>query len=69
MKYPRKWEEIKDDRYTDCSRLKIHGGWLVIWRGKHLGNSGCLFITDPNHEWELEEVKRGLFFRPKPQKR
>lgn len=66
MKYPRKWEEIKNDEYTNCSRLKIHGGWLVIFYPGRLRDGNLIFIEDSEHQWEFEEKNKGLFFRPKP---
>ena len=54
MKYPRKWEDITDDKYPGCSRLKIHGGWLVVswWESSQYEN--LIFISDPKHQWVLE---------------
>ena len=59
MKYPRKWEEINDDKDAGCARLKIFGGWLVVaWVNEYEGDihppENLLFISDPKHEWELE---------------
>lgn len=52
MKYPKKFETIEG--YVQ--RLKVPGGWLVrtvcYESGVHM-----LFISDPNHEWELEDEK------------
>lgn len=55
MKYPRKWEDITNDTYAGCSRLKIHGGWLVVSWASNSVHENILFIPDPKHEWDLEE--------------
>lgn len=58
MTYPRVWEDITDDMYAGCARLKIFGGWLVVaWVESKKGMlpENLLFIPDPKHEWVLEK--------------
>ncbi len=55
LKYPRVWEDITNDKQAGCSRLKIYGGWLVVFWAKRSKHESRLFISDPNHEWELED--------------
>jgi len=67
-KYPREWEFIfcKEAKYLVASvdRLKVFGGWIVrngdlcINHQSHIVSSATsmVFMSDPNHEWELEEV-------------
>ena len=60
MKYPRVWEDITDDVYAGCSRLKVFGCWLVIaWvnSAKTLPES-LVFVPDTEHKWELEPKKK-----------
>ena len=40
-----KWEKIS----TECYRVKINGGWLVLKEGYHV--SGLTFVPDKKHEW------------------
>ena len=57
MKYSRKWEEITDEKYAGCSRLKIFGGWLVVaWvnTAKSSLPESLVFVPDSRHECELE---------------
>ena len=57
MKYPRKWENITDDQHAGCARLKVFGGWLVTaWVNceKEMLPENLIFISDPEHKWELE---------------
>ena len=56
MIYPRKWEEMTDDKYAGCARLKVIGGWLVVaWvNAKERLPESLVFIPDPEHDWELE---------------
>ena len=55
MKYPRVWEDINDDPTAGCSRLKIHGGWLVVsWSNLGKFQENLIFVPDINHYWELQ---------------
>ncbi len=54
MKYPRKWEDITDDKHAGCSRLKIYGGWLVVSWSENSRLENLIFISDPKHQWVLE---------------
>ena len=57
MVYPRKWEDINDDKEAGCARLKVHGGWLVIaWANRGVSESLC-FVPDISHEWILERLE------------
>jgi len=58
--YPREWEEISEDKEAGCSRLYIHGGWLVIsWTNYgDQPSESLVFVPDPSHYWKLEEIKR-----------
>ena len=49
----RDWEECVDDEHRSIERCPIFGGWLVrmYWNG----NSSSTFVSDPKHEWKLEE--------------
>lgn len=63
MKYPREWEVVEELKETplfvSTGRLKIPGGWLVrnVIINTGYGLQDIRFITDPKHEWELEEEK------------
>ncbi len=50
QKYPRRFEIILKD---DFCRLKVPGGWIVWMAGTQEGTA--LFISDPNHEWVLDD--------------
>jgi hypothetical protein len=46
-----KWERIAkpDASVSDCSRLKVPGGWLVALSS---GNGHAItFFADPQHQW------------------
>ena len=57
-KYPRVWEDITINKHAGCSRLKIYGGWLVVSWAKRSKHEPLIFISDPNHKWELEEKEK-----------
>ncbi len=57
MKYPREWEDITDEKYAGCSRLKVPGGWLVVSWVNATEQENILFVSDPKHEWELVDSK------------
>ena len=54
LTYPRVWEDITINKQAGCSRLKIYGGWLVVSWAKRSKFEPLIFISDPNHKWELE---------------
>ena len=56
MKYPRKWENINNDKEAGCARLKVFGGWLVVaWVNSNISlPENLLFVSDSKHEWELD---------------
>ena len=54
MEYPRIWETINEDKEAGSTRLKIHGGWLVVSWCKNGSSEPLIFIPDPAHQWELE---------------
>lgn len=58
------WEKIPDIKFVDdhlkkeSGRLKVPGGWLVrtVVTAYNSGtHSSQTFITDPQHEWVLEQ--------------
>jgi len=61
------WEGIyggdSDDYYEALERLKVPGGWLVLYTENTDEDSlsaTMTFLPDPNHEWELKsEAKEG----------
>ena len=59
VKYPRRWEDVDagSHQYTTDSteRLKVHGGWLIRLQHRSSKTQDVIFLSDPNHEWELEE--------------
>ena len=57
--YPRKWEEVNDDEFAGCARLKIYGGWIVVaWTNVGMNNSeGLIYVPDPEHKWKLKKKK------------
>lgn len=65
MKIPFKWEDIYQAEspmiyYFHTIRAKVPGGWLVRnWDMTTKFEQVCttesmVFISDPNHEWEIE---------------
>jgi hypothetical protein len=57
------WEKLLNDdaRNVYSHRLKVPGGWIVrtVVHDDSDGRSGRAveqtFVSDPNHEWELEK--------------
>ncbi len=54
MNYPRKWEDITNETYAGCSRLKIAGGRPRVSWSANSEHENLIFIPDLKHEWVLE---------------
>jgi len=39
-----------------CERIKVFGGWIVSFDSEICGGEGRIFVSDPKHEWEIEEI-------------
>ncbi|MBI3313605.1 MAG: hypothetical protein HYZ83_05180 [Candidatus Omnitrophica bacterium] len=57
MKNSRAWEDIFDDGHVSCYRVKVRGGWYVVFWVRHLKSEHSVFVPDPNHEWKLKGNK------------
>ncbi len=53
------WETIDNNPIGSTTRLKVFGGWLinifVVSINNGISEMNTVFISDPNHEWSLEE--------------
>lgn len=49
------WEQLTSDRDDyRVARAAVPGGWLVVAEidlFEETRSSGCIFLSDPNHEW------------------
>jgi hypothetical protein len=59
MKIKFEWEEIENSHGIYTYRAKVIGGW--VFSSVTMGSmyrrymaENIVFISDPNHEWELE---------------
>jgi len=55
-KYPNSYEKVADLFRGSTERLKVPGGWIVQTCVMFGGSVSVhqIFLSDPNHEWELE---------------
>jgi len=56
MKIEFKWERMYEDQYCVTARAKVIGGWLIHPLTESPHKTICesmIFISDPNHEWEV----------------
>ncbi len=58
MKPSKVWEDIFDSRHVSCYRFNVRGGWRVIFWVKSLKSESSVLISDPKHEWELEDKRK-----------
>lgn len=53
------WENVIYSIGESTRRLKVYGGWLVLYESVMSGNeffpATMCFIPDFNHEWTIEE--------------
>ena len=62
MKLRFKYEQIDSVTY----RAKVPGGWLIksedpTWKPDQSVQVNLIFISDPNHEWEIIETMHPKF--------
>ncbi len=60
--WPRKWEKVNGGKFGGMQRLKVPGGWIVVYwthlekvgaiRGK--AHNDMIFYPDTQHAWVLE---------------
>lgn len=51
------WAEIEKSPYVKTERAKVIGGWLVYRRddrGSNDESTTMVFISDLDHDWEIE---------------
>lgn len=48
------WEVMESRGHQSTERMKTFGGWIVRTSAYNDGVH-MIFISDPNHEWNLDE--------------